>query len=154
MTRPALCATLAAAYYYKSKGEFELKIIATLAAVVCLAFVGTACTESDADVAAKNISKAAEQFEVYRRIVFFNGITDKYLLEIDGYCSVETMDSGLAGALEVTCKVGKGKFKKAFLGLSDNVSYLVDQPEGINVSTTRYRVIFKPETIIPNFDRP
>jgi hypothetical protein len=60
------------------------------AALLTLPLLVTACGSSDADVAAKNISKAAEQFEVARRIVFFNGITDKYLLEIDGYCSVET----------------------------------------------------------------
>jgi len=131
-----------------------LKIIAMIAAVVSLMFVAIGCTESDADVAAKNISKAAEQFEVARRIVFFNGITDKYLLMIEGYCSVETTESALGGSIEVTCKVGKGKFKKAFLGLSDNVSYLVEQVDPINVSTNHYRVIFKPETIVPNFDRP
>ena len=114
----------------------------------------TGCFESDADVAAKNISKAAEQFEVYRQIVFINGITDKYLASIEGYCSVETSASGLSGSLEVTCKTGKNQFRKAFFGLSDNVSYTVLQTEPINVSTTRYRVIFKPETIVPNFDRP
>lgn len=115
--------------------------------------LGAACTESDADVASKNLGKAAEQFEVPRRIVFFNGITDKYLLTIEGYCSVETGDSGLAGSIEVTCKVGEG-YKKAFLGLSDNVSYLVEQLDPVNVSTKHYRIIFKPETIVPNFDRP
>ena len=118
----------------------------------------TGCTQSDADVAAHNISKAAEQFEVPRRITFINGITDKYLLTIEGYCSVETSESALGGSLEVTCRVvqpsGKKQFKKAYLGLSDNVSYIVEQLEPINVSTTRYRVIFKPETIVPNFDRP
>lgn len=124
-----------------------------LAAV--LAFpVFAGCTETDADVAAKNISKAAEQFEVQRRIVFINGITDEYLLVIEGLCSVETSDSALGGSLEVTCKVSKGKFKKHFLGLSDNVTYLVEQVESVNASTTRYRVIFKPETIVPNIDRP
>lgn len=126
--------------------------------MVVLPFVAagllTGCTKSDADVAAHNISKAAEQFEVYRRIVFINGITDKYLLEIDGYCSVETTESALGGSIEVTCKVGRGKFKKSFLGLSDNVTYMVEQMDPINVSTTRYRVIFKPESIIPDFDRP
>jgi len=130
-----------------------LKIIAIIAAVACLAFVGAGCTDSDADVAARNISKAAEQFEVARRIVFVNGITDKYLLQIEGLCSVETSESALGGSLEVTCKDGKG-FKKSFLGLSDNVTYFVEQIDSIKVSTTRYRVIFKPETIVPNLDRP
>lgn len=48
---------------------------------------------------------------------------------------------------------GEG-YKKAFLGLSDNVSFLVEQLEPTSVSTKHYRVIFKPETIVPNFDRP
>lgn len=119
-----------------------------------LLFGTTACFESDADVASKNISKAAEQFEIQRRIVFFNGITDKYLLVIEGRCSVETGDSLLSGSLEVTCRLGDGSFKKHFLGLSDNVSFFVEQLRGAAASTTRYRIIFKPETIVPNFDRP
>lgn len=119
-----------------------------------LPFVATACNESDADVAAKNISKAAEQFEVARNIVGINGITDKYLWEVRGYCSVETASSGLEGALEVTCKISNHKYKKLFFGLSDNVTYVVQQIDPIDVSTTHYRVIFKPETIVPDFDRP
>ena len=118
---------------------------------VFLAAMVTACGASDADVASKNISKAAEQFEVARRVVAINGITDKYLLEIEGFCSVETGGSGLSGALEVTCKLGPGQYKKVFVGLSDNVTYTVQQIDPINVSTTRYRVIFKPEAIIPDF---
>ena len=131
-----------------------MKIIGGVVATILLAVALTGCGSTDADVASHNISKAAEQFEVARRIVFFNGITDKYLLEIDGYCSVETGSSALAGSLEVTCKIGPGKFKKSFLGLSDNVSYLVEQIDPIKVSTTHYRVIFKPEAIVPDFDRP
>ena len=128
-------------------------IVAVIAALFALPLL-TGCTDSDADVAAKNISKAAEQFEVYRRITFINGITDKYILVIEGRCSLESSNSALGGSLEVTCKLPNGTFKKAFFGLSDNVTYLVEQPEGIDVSTTRYRVIFKPEAIVPNFDRP
>ena len=114
----------------------------------------TACGKTDADVAAHNISVAAEQFEVARNIVGINGITDKYLWEVTGYCSVETSSSGLTGALEVTCKTGPNKYKKLFSGLSDNVTYVVQQIDPIDVSTTHYRVIFKPEVLIPNFDRP
>ncbi|MCE4161651.1 hypothetical protein GN300_06990 [Rhodococcus sp. Ni2] len=108
----------------------------------------TACS-TDAEVASKNLSKAADQFEIDRRIVFFNGITDKYLLTIEGRCSIEPD----GGKLDVTCKTAGG-FKKHFLGLSDNVSYFVEQLEGASVSTDHYRVIFKPETIIPNVSRP
>lgn len=114
-----------------------------------LALAGCA---SDADVASENLSTAAEQFEVNRRIVFFNGITDKYLLEIQGLCSVETGNSNLTGSLEVTCKTGPSTYKKHFLGLSDNVSFLVEQIEGVQASVYHYRVIFKPDVIIPDID--
>lgn len=132
-----------------------IRALLLAAALGAIAFGASACfDDSDADVAAKNLSKAAEQFEVPRRIVFINAITDKYLFVIEGYCSVETADSGLKGALEVTCKLADDKFKKSYLGLSDNVTYMVQQLSPIDVSTTHYRVIFKPEAIIPDFDRP
>lgn len=106
----------------------------------------TACSD-DAKVASDNLSKAADNFEVQRRIVFFNGITDTYLLEIVGLCSIN--DDG--GQLEVTCKVEDG-YKKHFLGLSDNVSYFVEQVESKRVSDTYYRVTFKPQSIVPDID--
>lgn len=107
---------------------------------------------SQADLAADNLSKAAEQFEVTRRIVFINGITDKYLLEITGLCSVETTDGALGGALEVTCKTGPNQYKKHFLGLSDNVTYMVEQIEGADVSVYTYRVVFRPDQIVPDIE--
>ncbi len=109
----------------------------------------SACT-SDADVASRNLGVAAEQFEIERRIVFFNGITDQYLLTIEGRCSIESHTI----RLDVTCKTGPGEFKKHFLGLSDNVSYLVEQLESADVDVYHYRVIFKPEVIVPDIDRP
>ena len=126
-----------------------LKILAVAAVVI---LTGAACTDSKADVAARNLTKAAEQFEIERRIVFFNGITDKYLLTVEGRCSVESSESALGGSLEVTCKVGPKQYKKHFLGLSDNVSYFVEQIESADVSEYHYRVIFKPETIIPDLE--
>ena len=121
-----------------------------LAAVV-LALFGAACS-SDADLASHNLSQAAENFEITRRIVFFNGITDTYLLSIEGRCSIEAGNTGVQGALEVTCKTGDDEFKKHFLGLSDNVSYFVEQLQGADVSTLRYRVFFRPSVILPDVD--
>lgn len=107
----------------------------------------SAC-DSDALVASRNLSKAADQFEIDRRIVFYNGITGEYMLTIEGRCSIEDQRT----QLEVTCKTGEQSYKKHFLGLSDNVTYFAEQVDGAAVSVYRYRVIFKPESIVPDVD--
>lgn len=104
--------------------------------------------ETDATVASRNLAKSAEQFEIYRRVVFFNGITDKYILQIEGLCSID--DKGKH--LEVICKRHDGKFVRHHLGLSDNVSYFSEQMTYIGTSTLRHRIIFKPSTIVPAID--
>lgn len=101
-----------------------------------------------ADVASYNLSQAADNFQVNRRIVFFNGITDKYLLTIEGLCSLGNNDK--SRELTVTCKTGTNSYKKHFLGLSDNVSFIAEQIEDQSVSTYHYRVVFRPQTIIPD----
>ena len=103
---------------------------------------------TDASVVSHNISAAADQFEITRRVVFFNGITDKYLLEIIGRCSIDDERY----QLEVTCQVEDGAYRKHFLGLSDNVSYFVEHLNPANVSAHHYRVVFKPQEIIPDVD--
>lgn len=126
------------------------KLAAPIATVVALALVLPACG-SDADVVSENLSKASDQFEIPRRVVFVNGITDSYLLSIQGRCSIE--DEG--HQLEVVCKATEGKrttYKKHFLGLSDNVTYFVEQLDGAQVSDSQYRVVFKPSAIVPDID--
>lgn len=125
------------------------KIAATALAGTAAAVLLSSC-ESDADIASRNLSVAAEQFEVERRVVFFNGITDNYLLSIEGRCSIEADVAD--EQLEVTCKVEEGAYRKHFLGLSDNVSYFVEQLAPIDVDVYRYRVLFKPEAIVPDID--
>jgi hypothetical protein len=104
---------------------------------------------SEADTVSENLSKSADSFQVQRKIVFFNGITDKYLLTIEGLCSLGT-DS--AKKLTVTCKVGDGQYKKHYLGLSDNVSYFVEQTDAKYEDAYHYKVLFRPETIVPDID--
>ena len=103
-----------------------------------------------ADVVSRNVSKAADSFEVLRRIVFYNGITDDYMLTIEGFCSLGNDDP--PDELSVTCDIGDGEYKKHFLGLSDNVTYFVEQLNSANVSKDHYRVIFKPSVIVPDID--
>jgi hypothetical protein len=112
--------------------------------------VGAVAGCSDADVASSNLSKAADQFEITRRIVFYNGITGEYMLTITGLCSLGNQDTN--SKLSVTCKTGPNEFKKHFLGLSNNVTFFVEQIDGSKVSPYQYRVIFKPLTIVPDIE--
>lgn len=120
------------------------KLMTSITATVALA----GCT--DADVASRNLSKAADQFEVNRRVVFYNGITGDYILSIEGLCSLGNKDTD--GRLSVTCKTGAETYKKHFLGLSDNVTFFAEQLEPAKASTYHYRVVFKPQTIIPDVE--
>jgi hypothetical protein len=101
----------------------KLTFVIILLCVLCVSL--TSC--SDADIASSNLSKAADSFEVNRRIVFYNGITSDYILVIEGLCSLGNSD--MSGEISVTCKTGAGQASPYF-----------------------YRVIFKPSVIIPNID--
>lgn len=127
------------------KGGYMKKVAIVLLFVLALG----ACSH-ESDRVSENLSKEADQFHVARRIVFFNGITDKYLLVIEGLCALGNHDE--PGELTVTCKESDGRYRKHFLGLSDNVSYFVEQTEAKTVSAYRYKVIFAPESIIPDID--
>lgn len=117
--------------------------------ILLFATFGAGC-DTAADVASRNMSKAADEFQINRRVVFYNGITGEYMLVIEGLCSLGNADT--AGRLSVTCKTGPDNYKKHFLGLSHNVTFVVEQLEPMKVSTFHYKVIFKPQTIIPDIN--
>jgi hypothetical protein len=121
------------------------KYIAAACGVLMLVLTG--CT-SAADKANENLSKAAENFEVPRRIIGVNGITNDVLFSVEGFCSYET--SG--GTYDVICKQPDGKIERTTMAKSDNVTMVVTQMGGVNVDLFRSRVIFRPENVVPNFD--
>jgi len=116
-----------------------LVLIGTIAIIGC---------NSDATVASCNLSKAADMFEINRRVVFYNSITDKYILSIEGRCSVEVYPDKFT----VTVKTGPDTYMKHYLGRADNVFPFVEQLGSAKVDVYHYRVIFKPQSIIPNID--
>ena len=107
----------------------------------------TACRQ-ESDVAAYNVTQAAHNFEVLRRVVFYNGITGEYILTIEGLLSVTPED----GKLSVIVKTGPKEYKKHYLGVSDNVTWFCEQLEPVAADPFRYRVIFRPTTIIPEIE--
>ena len=105
----------------------------------------------DASVVSHNISKKSDYFEIPRRVIFYNGITNEYILDVEWYCSLGWWDARTPNEIWIVCKDWAG-YKKHFLGLSDNVTYIVEQIDDANVSPNHYKVIFKPSVIVPSIE--
>ena len=119
------------------------KIIIGLSLILLL----SASTCSDSHKANRNLTTSANQFEINRNIVFYSSWTDTELVVITGYCSIEDRDY----KLWVTCK-DKDGIKRHQLGRSSNVTYFMTQIESVPVSLYRTRIIWKPESFIPDID--
>ena len=121
---------------------------AIIGAVIAASILLTAgACDSDAKVASENLSKAADQFEVQRKIVGVNTRTNEYLFYVEGRCSIER-----AGDLIVTCKQGPNEYRKHYIGQATDVAWVSTQMESVDVSVYHTRVVIKPEGIIPEFD--
>jgi len=83
-------------------------------------------------------------------VVFYNGITGDYILTVEGYLAI-IVDTD--GDLVITVKTDNGNVMKHYLGLSDNVTYFSEAIDSTDVSMNHYRVIFKPEVIVPTITR-
>lgn len=123
-------------------------IAATLAVAAALGAGAAQGCSSNADTVSDNLSKEAEKFNVQRKIVAINGITDKPLLDVEGKCSVEKESLGLT----IICKHGPGDYRKHFVGISDNVTYTVTQLRGLAVSEYRTKFVLRPESLVPDID--
>lgn len=123
------------------------KKIAAASVVAFSAVALTACSQNAADIASENISTAADNFEIARKITTVNNVTGDYFQEIVGRCNI----SATAEQLEVTCKAPDG-IKKNFVGLNAVTTYFVDQLDAALVSEDQYRVVINPSTLIPDVD--
>ena|SRR5579859_5763404 len=123
-----------------------------LSALVALsAFSLSGCDDNDARVASANLSQAADNFQINRRIVFYNTYNDTYVLEVQGLCSIGKGDS-IEREITITCKTGPNEYKKHFLAASDSLTFFAEQLGPATVSTAQYRVTFKPTAILPSID--
>lgn len=130
------------------KSPKRIALILSTAIVGGVLLSAAACT-SDADQADRNISVEAEQFRIERKIIFYNSITDKYMAEVTGRCSVDD-SADLSNTLAVTCKVGPNAFTKDYLGKADNVAWFSIQQKPVDVSVYHKEIILKPENIVPD----
>lgn len=120
---------------------------AVAGAIAVLALVTAGCT-SDADRVNQNLNTSAEQFEVQRTIVFYNGITESYIAVVEGRCSIERDGQ----KMQAICKVGPNEYTRDEVGLSDNVTYFALQTKPSSADPYHKRVLLKPGNALPDFD--
>ena len=117
--------------------------------IIAVLTMNTTKCSDDATVARYNLEREEQNFKVTRRVVFYNGITGDYILTIEGKLAI-IVDGD--GDLVVTVKTAEGEYLKHYLGLSDNVTYFSEALKSSDVSTSSYKVIFKPSVILPTIE--
>ena len=116
-------------------------IVLTMMAGVLL----TGCTE--ADRVSSNLSKEADNFNDIRQITVINCLQGDVLFQMTGKMSI-TPDTG-DNQLEVVVEDENGNYKKHFIGLSDNVTYVVEDITSKDVEKYKYTLNFNPNMWIP-----
>lgn len=120
------------------------KILAVLLSVP-LVFMLSGCSE--ASKVSHNLSLEADNFNDVRQVTVINCLQGDVLFQTTGKMSItaDTFDN----QLEVVVEDEKGEYKKHFIGLSDNVTYVVEDITAGDVSKNKYTLNFNPEMWIP-----
>jgi hypothetical protein len=105
------------------------------------------CSCTAAETINMNLSQAADNFQVLRRITVYNARTDLIVLEMEGYMSISNNDTS---ELVVTCKTGPDDYKKNYIYLNEYVIYVVEDMDATNTDPYHYKVHFY--TPIPDID--
>ncbi len=121
------------------------KIICILLIAAVALFCFASCTA--ADNVNQNLSQAADNFQVVRKITVYNARTDLIIMEMEGYMSLSNNGSS---ELVVTCKVGANEYKKNYVYLNDYVIYVVEDITGTTTDPYHYKIHFY--TALPDID--
>lgn len=118
-----------------------------LAIAMALVMVITLASCSAADNVNNNLSRAADNFEVLRKITVYNARTDLIVMEMEGYMSISNNSSS---ELVVTCKTNPSEYKKNYVYLNEYVIYIVEDITGTNTNPYHYKIKFY--TALPDID--
>ncbi len=121
------------------------KVIAMMLVLVCLIGCLTGCTE--AENVNHNLSQAADNFQVVRKITVYNARTDLIVMEMEGLMS---LSNSATNELVVTCMTGPSEYKKNYIYLNDYVIYVVEDITGTVTDPYHYKVHFY--TALPDVD--
>lgn len=122
------------------------RIVILMFLIVTLVCLFAGCSE--AERVSYNLSEQADNFNIVRQLTIINCIEGDVLFQMTGKLSItaDTADNELEIVVE-----DNGTYVKHFVGLSDNVTYVVeDLSLGANeVNKYKYTLNFNPNMWIP-----
>lgn len=121
-------------------------IVIIAISILAIAISSVGCRE--ADRASYNISREADNFNIVRRVTVIDCINGDVLFQMSGKMSIKADRED--NQLEITVS-DNGKYQKHIIGLSDNVTYVVEDLNlGENdVSAYHYTIIYNPKMWLP-----
>lgn len=119
-------------------------IIAIASVFMVMAMTGC---QTEADKVSYNLSLEADNFNNIRQITVINCLQGDVLFQMTGKMSItaDTADN----QLEIVVEDETGGYKKHFIGLSDNVTYVVEDITSKDVNKYKYTLNFNPKMWIP-----
>ena len=123
------------------------KVIGIIELLLVSVFCLTACSE--ASRVESNLTKEADNFNLVRQLTVINCLQGDVLFQMTGKMSI-TADVD-DNQLEIIVENDDGNYTKHFVGLSDNVTYTIeDLNQGANdVEKYKYTLNFNPEMWLP-----
>ena len=120
-------------------------IISLIFSLFVLSVCLTGCRECDR--VSHNLSLEADNFNDVRQVTVINCLQGDDLFQMTGKMSIraDTEDN----QLEIIVEDENGEYKKHFIGLSDNVTYVVEGITTKDVSKYKYTLNFNPNMWIP-----
>lgn len=96
-----------------------------------------------------NLSKDANEFNIYRKITVTNARTDTVMLQGEGYMALGNNSSN---ELVITIKTGDDQYYKDYIYLNDWTCYVMEQTEPKGADKYHYELVFYPERLIPEIE--
>lgn len=124
------------------------KVLSLVVAAILITVTLTGC-KTEAERVSYNLSQQADNFNVVRQLTVINCIEGDVLFQMTGRMSIKADTSD--NQLEIIVENDNDTYVKHFVGLSDNVTYVVEDLNlGANaVSKYKYTLNFNPKMWIP-----
>ena len=121
--------------------RFIAIVLTFMVIISCL----TGCSE--ADNVNHNLSQAADNFQVIRKITVYNARTDMIIMEMEGCMS---LSNNSTRELVVTCMTGPNQYRKNYVYLNEYVIYVVEDITNTVTDPYHYKIHFY--TALPDID--